>query len=58
MNVLAGFFDSDGLLAEFDRYRFATDFAHNVDACVTLWTVCGRGPWTKPYWCDPPDDLA
>lgn len=23
-----------------------------VDACITLFEVCGRGPWTPPYSCE------
>lgn len=58
LNVLAGFFNADGILAGIDRHRFAADFTYNVDACTLLWTVCGRGPWTPPYSCRPPTELA
>lgn len=52
INTLAGWFDPDGLLADVDRYRFATDFALNVEACIRLWEECGRGPWNySNYYC-------
>jgi len=55
INVLAGHFRGDGIVADYDRYRFATDFEYNVAACVKLWTVCGRGPWNYgDYYCKTP----
>ncbi len=26
----------------------------NARAGRRIWDQCGRGPWTKPYWCSPP----
>lgn len=58
-NVLAGHFDSDGILAGFDRYQFATDFEYNAAACAHMWSICGRGPWTRgDYGCRQPAELA
>ena len=57
-NVLAGWFNPGGLLAEFDRYRFAVDFEHNAESCAVMWARCGRGPWTKgDYGCRVPVEL-
>lgn len=58
LNALAGHFEPDGILAGIDRHRFAGDFAYNAHACIKLWTVCGQGPWTPPYSCERPDELA
>ena len=58
LNARAGFFESDGILAEFDRYRFAVDFDHSAQACARLWAVCGRGPWIRgDYGCRVPEEL-
>ena len=57
INALAGFFKSDGLLGHYNPELFAVDFAYNADACVELWTLCGRGPWNYGnYYCDSPFD--
>lgn len=59
LNVLAGFFKPGNILGDFDRYRFATDFYYNAQACARLWTECGRGPWNYGnYYCRTPDELA
>jgi len=56
INALAGHYDPDGIVAEYDRYRFAIDFEHNANACATLWSVCGRGPWNYGnYYCQEPE---
>jgi hypothetical protein len=58
LNVLGGHFSSRGILSGWDRYRFASDFNYNVDACVKLWTVCGKGPWNYgDYYCRKPSDF-
>lgn len=58
INNLAGFYNSDGILADYDRFAFATDFDLNAQACARLWAVCGRGPWTKgDYGCRTPQEL-
>lgn len=58
INVLGGHFGSRGILSGWDRYRFASDFSYNVDACVKLWTVCGKGPWNYgDYYCRKPSDF-
>ena len=55
LNALAGFFSSNGILRSFNRFAFASNFAHNADACAKLYSVCGFGPWTKPtYGCRRP----
>ena len=55
LNALAGFFGSNGILGGFNRFAFASNFAHNADACAKLYSVCGFGPWTKPtYGCRRP----
>lgn len=57
INVLGGHFGSRGILNGWDRYRFSSDFNYNVDACVKLWTVCGKGPWNYgDYFCRKPSD--
>lgn len=59
LNVLSGHFGSNGILNGWDRYRFAYDFVYNVEACVHLWTVCGRGPWNYGnYYCSKPSELS
>ena len=58
INRLAGWFDDGELLADVDPYRFADDFAYNVEACVRLWAHCGRGPWNYGrYYCATPEEL-
>jgi hypothetical protein len=55
INALAGHFSSKGIVAEYDRYSFATNFQHNAEACAKLWSVCGRGPWNYGnYYCKQP----
>ncbi|MGA1697564.1 MAG: hypothetical protein ACO4AZ_01655 [Ilumatobacteraceae bacterium] len=57
-NVLAGWFNEGKLLAGFDRYQFAVDFQLNAQSCALMWSVCGRGPWTKgDYGCSTPVEL-
>ena len=54
LNARSGHFGSNGILAGWDRDRLLTDFAYNTDACVAMWSVCGRGPWSPPYSCKKP----
>jgi len=55
INALAGHFSSNGIVAWYDRFRFAVDFGYNADACAHLWSVCGRGPWNYgDYYCEQP----
>lgn len=55
LNALAGHFGPNGVLAGWDRWRLLEDFSYNVDACVKMWTVCGRGPWNRDgYYCTRP----
>jgi len=55
INALAGHFGSNGIVAWYDRFRFAVDFGYNADACAHLWSVCGRGPWNYgDYYCEQP----
>lgn len=56
INALAGHFSPGGIVADYDRHRFAVDFEHNAAACAELWSVCGRGPWNYGnYYCRTPD---
>lgn len=56
LNTLAGFFENGRILDGFDYRAFADDFHLNARACARLWSVCGRGPWTKgDYGCREPD---
>lgn len=57
LNRRSGHFLEGGILEGYDYTRFADDFLYNVEACTELWKVCGRGPWTKPYWCSTPEEL-
>lgn len=55
LNALAGFFSSNGILGSFNRFAFASNFAHNADACAALYARCGFGPWIKgDYGCRRP----
>ena len=54
LNVLAGFFRSGQILAAYNPYSFAGNPTHNAAACAKLYSVCGFGPWTKPYGCRRP----
>jgi hypothetical protein len=57
LNARAGHFGSSGILAGFDRDRILVDLDYASRACVRLWSVCGRGPWTPPYSCSVPPEL-
>jgi hypothetical protein len=55
INVLAGFFRSNGLLAGFNRWAFADDPRSNARACAALYAQCGFGPWNYGnYYCRRP----
>ena len=54
LNARSGHFGSNGVLAGWDRNRLLTDFGYNTEACVAMWAVCGRGPWSPPYSCRVP----
>ncbi len=49
-NALSGWFKPGQLLAEYDRYAFATDPALNARAVAAMYARCGFHPWNKPYY--------
>ena len=54
-NALAGFYRPGGILADYDRYAFATDPALNARAVAAMYAACGFHPWNKPnYGCRRP----
>ena len=54
-NALAGFYRPGGILADYDRYAFATDPALNARAVAAMYAACGFLPWNKPnYGCRRP----
>jgi hypothetical protein len=55
LNAMSGHFGPGGVLSGWDRWRMLDDFAYAVDACVEMWTACGRGPWQPPYGCRAPN---
>ena len=55
LNKLAGFFNEGEILDKYIPEDFAGDFIYNANACVDLWSVCGRGPWNRgDYYCRKP----
>lgn len=57
LNAMSGHFGPNGVLYGWDRWRMLDDFVYAVDACIEMWTICGRGPWVKPYGCSVPEVL-
>ena len=57
-NTLAGWWSTGGLLADYDRFSFATDFDLNARSCAAMWAECGRRPWIRgDYGCSLPEEL-
>ena len=54
-NILAGFFKPGEILGHMDPWYILENFEYSVEACVTLWAACGRGPWNYGnYYCRSP----
>lgn len=54
-NALSGWFDPGQLLADYDRFAFATDPALNARAVAAMYARCGFGPWNYGnYYCRRP----
>lgn len=54
-NAKSGVFTSIGKLAGWSPNKMLTSFDYALDACVELWTSCGRGPWRYgAYYCERP----
>lgn len=51
LNARAGHFGPGGVLAGWDRWRMLSDFTYAAEGCARMWSVCGRGPWVRPYGC-------
>ncbi len=57
LNVLSGTFAPTGELGRhgWTPRSVRASMRACADAASDLWTSCGRGPWTPPYSCSPPD---
>jgi hypothetical protein len=60
LNTLSGLFTSNGALGKIgwtpDLVKLSLQTC--ADAASDFWAVCGRGPWTKPYYCRPSTDTG
>jgi len=54
-NARSGWFDPGQLLADYNRFAFATDPALNARAVAAMYARCGFGPWNYGnYYCQRP----